>query len=74
MQNYTYKLPKMAKLVFSVTYGRPLLLHDGQPLKRVDHVPWRRVDRLPRSAWINSREARGLPPWSVLMASLGARG
>ena len=44
MQNYTYKLPKMAKLVFSVTYGRPLLLHDGQPLKRVDHVPWRRVD------------------------------
>jgi hypothetical protein len=42
------------------------------PLKRVDHVPWKRMDHLPRSAWINSREARGLPLWSVRMASLGS--
>jgi hypothetical protein len=112
MQSYTSKLPKMAKLVFSVTFGRLLLLHDGHnnyiifgnqsrlpscsgshgrlglnigrnlsrtetcrawsPLKRVDHVPWKRMDHLPRSAWINSREARGLPPWSVRIASLGS--
>jgi hypothetical protein len=114
MQSYTSKLPKMAKLVFSVTFGRLLLLHDGHnnyiifgnqsrlpscsgshgrlglnigrnlsrtetcrawsPLKRVDHVPWKRIDHLPRSAWINSREARGLPPWSVRMASPEACG